>query len=118
MLNLKESEVMNTVYTLCRERGICLVSPTELLSMLPSRNRYTEEKLEKILDALALDDYFELLSSERQGEKTYVISLRANGYAYKRLSLQKKRDLMMKVGWAIASATIAFIVGLILRRIF
>ena len=118
MLNLKESEVMNTVYTLCHERGICLVSPTELLSMLPSRKQYTEEKLEKILDALALDDYFELLSSERQGEKTYVISLRANGYAYKRSALQKRRDLLLKFSWAIASAVIAFAVGLILKWIF
>ena len=118
MLNLKESEVMNTVYTLCHERGICLVSPTELLSMLPSRKQYTEEKLEKILDALALDDYFELLSSERKGEKMYVISLRTNGYAFKRCYVQMKRDAFVKVFWAIASAVVAFLVGLILKRIF
>ena len=118
MLNLRENEVMNTVYELCRERGVCLVSPAELLSMLPSRKHYTEEMLERILNALALDDYFELLSSERQGEKTYVISLRAGGYAYKRSTLQKRRDLAMRIGWAIASVVIAFAVGVVLKRIF
>ena len=118
MLNRQESEVMNAVFTLSHEKGICLVSPTELLSALPARKNYTEEQLEKILGALALDNYFELLSSERKGEKMYVISLRSNGYAYKRCSLQQKRDLAMKLGWAIASAVIAFIVGWILKWIF
>lgn len=118
MLNKRESEVMSAVYSLCQEKGICLISPAELASLLPARKKYTEEQLEKILSALALDDYFELLSSERKGEKMYVISLHANGYAYKRCALQQKRDLALRLGWAIASAVIAFLVGVILKRIF
>ena len=118
MLNFRENEVMNTVYALCQDGGVCLVSATELLSMLPSRRHYTEAQLEKILNALALDDYFQLLSSQRQGEKTYAISLRAGGYAYKRSALQKRRDFLLKCGWAILSAVIAFAVGFFLKRIF
>lgn len=86
--------------------------------MLPVKRNYTEEGLEKLLNALALDDYFELLSSERKGEKMYVISLRANGYAFKRCHTQMKRDMALKVSWAIVSAIIAFVVGLILKWIF
>ncbi len=118
MLNKRENEVMRAVYTLCHDKGICLVSPAELLSMLPQKRNFTEVQLEKILDALALDDYFELLSSERKGEKMYVISLHASGYAYKRCSLQQKRDFAVKLAWAISSAIIAFLVGVILKRIF
>ena len=109
---------MGAVYTLCEGKGICLISPTDLISLLPSRKKYTEEQVEKILGALALDDYFELLSSERKGEKMYVISLHASGYAYKRCSLQQKRDVALKLGWAIASAVIAFLVGWVLKCIF
>ena len=118
MLNRRESEVMGAVYTLCEGKGICLISPSDLISLLPSRKKYTEEQVEKILGALALDDYFELLSSERKGEKMYVISLHASGYAYKRCSLQQKRDVALKLGWAIASAVIAFLVGWVLKWIF
>ena len=118
MLNKKESEVMNAIYELSAEKGVCLVSPSELLALLPPRGRYTEDVLEKILEALALDDYFELLSSERKGEKMYVISMRTNGYAFKRGYIQMKRDMAMKIFWAITSAVIAFIVGLILKWIF
>lgn len=109
---------MNTVYELCHEKGICLVSPSELLAMLPQRKGYTEEQLETILGELALDNYFELLSSERKGEKMYVISLRANGYAFKRCFAQMRRDAAVKIFWAVASAVVAFLVGVILKRIF
>lgn len=118
MLNRKESEVMNAVYALCEEKGICLISPSELVSLLPPRKKYTEEAVEKILSELSLDNYFELLSSERKGEKMYVISLRASGYAYKRCSVQQKRDFALKVVWAVTSAVIAFLVGWILKWIF
>ena len=109
---------MNAVYALCHEKGVCLIAPSELLSLLPKRRKYTEEGLESILQALSMDDYFELLSSERKGEKMYVISLRANGIAFKRSFAQMRRDAAMKIFWAVTSAVIAFIVGLILKWIF
>ena len=118
MLNRRENEVMRAVYSLCEKQGICLISPAELLETLPSRKKYDETKLEKILNALALDDYFQLLFSERKGEKMYVISLHAGGYAYKRCELQRKRSVAVKILWAITSAVIAFAVGWILKKIF
>ena len=118
MLNKRETEIMNTVYELCHEKGVCLVSPAELLSMLPKKKKYTEAQLETILGELALDNYFELLSSERKGEKMYVISLRTNGYAFKRYFAQMKRDAAVKIFWAVTSAVVAFLVGVILKRIF
>ena len=109
---------MNAVYTLCHEKGVCLLSPTEILAMLPPKKKYTEEQIERILSELALDDYFELLSSERKGEKMYVISLRANGYAFKRGYVRMRRDALLKIFWAVVSAVLAFAVGLVLKRIF
>ena len=118
MLSRRETEIMNAIYTLCHEKGVCLLSPSEILAVLPPKKKYTEEQLEGILNELALDDYFELLSSERKGEKMYVISLRANGYAFKRGYVQMRRDAAVKIFWAVASAVVAFLVGLILKRIF
>ena len=118
MLSKRENEIMNAVYALCHEKGVCLVSPAELLALLPSRKSYTEENLEEFLRQLALDDYFELLFSERKGEKMYVLSLRTKGQAYKRCSMQQKRDVAVKMLLAVASAVVAFVVGLILKRIF
>ncbi len=118
MLSRREAEVMNAVYTLCHEKGVCLIAPSELLSILPPRKKFTEEQLDRILAELSLDDYFELLSSDRKGEKMYVISLRTNGYAFKRYAAQARRDAAVKIFWAVASAVVAFLVGLVLKRIF
>ena len=118
MLNRRESEVMQAVYSLCREDGRCLVAPADLLKLLPKKEKCTEVKLDKILKALELDDYFELISSDRQGEKMYVITLHPNGFAFKRSSVQMRRDLFFKVSWTILSAILAFLVGLLMKRIF
>ncbi len=118
MLNRRESEVMQAVYSLCREDGRCLVAPVDLLKLLPKKEKCTEEKLEKILKALELDDYFEMISSDRKGEKMYVITLHPNGFAFKRSSVQMRRDLFFKVSWTILSAILAFLVGLLMKRIF
>ena len=118
MLNRRESEVMQAVYSLCREDGRCLVAPEDLLKLLPKKEKCTEEKLEKILKALELDDYFEMISSDRKGEKMYVITLHPNGFAFKRSSVQMRRDLFFKVSWTILSAILAFLVGLLMKRIF
>lgn len=118
MLSHRESEVMNAVYSLCHESGICLISPSELLALLPHGKRYSETELERILNELSFDNYFQLLSSERKGEKMYVISMRANGFAFKRGAVQRKRGVVLKLFWTVASAIIAFLVGVILRRLF
>ena len=118
MLSRREAEVMKIIYALSHEKGVCLLSPAELLAQFSPKRGYTEEMLEKILGELALDDYFELLSSERKGEKMYVISLRANGYAYKRCALQERRKIAVKLLWAVTSAVVAFLVGVLLKRIF
>lgn len=118
MLNKKESEVMQAVFSLCREDGRCLVAPADLIRMLPKKEKCSEEKLEKILKELELDDYFDVISSDRKGEKMYVITLHPNGFAFKRSSVQMRRDLFFKFGWTILSAVLAFLVGVLLKRIF
>ena len=49
MLNRYENEVMAAVYSLCDGTEGCLVSPLDILSILPSKHKYTAERLEDIL---------------------------------------------------------------------
>ena len=117
MLNKRETEVMSAVYSLCAEEGRCLVSPAELLRLLPSR-KMGEDGLESVLKQLELDGYFELLLSDRKGEKMYVITLQKNGLSFKRETALFRRDALLKIGWAILSAVLAFVIGALLKRIF
>lgn len=109
---------MRAIYSLCDGGGRCLTSPLEILQALPTREKFTEEKLEKILEDLELDGYFECLLSDRKGEKMYVIVLRAAGFAFQRENANQKREAAYRLFWSIVSAVVAFFVGLFLRSVF
>ena len=118
MLNRYETEVMAAVYALCDGTEGCLVSPLDILSILPAKHKYNAEKLEDILYALKCDGYFDIISSERKGEKMYVISLKESGLAYKRNEQQRRRDVIYKIALAMLGAVVTFVFGLILKAIF
>lgn len=118
MLGKSESEVMSAVYSLCDGTESCLVSHLDIMSALPAKRRYSQDKLEEILLNLKSDGYFDLISSERKGEKMYVISLKENGYSFKREKVQRRRDVGFKIFLAFIGALATFIFGLILKAIF
>lgn len=118
MLNRYETEVMAAVYALCDGTEGCLVSPLDILSILPAKHKYNAEKLEDILYALKCDGYFDIISSERKGEKMYVINLKESGFSFKRTAKQKQRDVTFKIFLAFIGALATFIFGVILKRLF
>ena len=118
MLTRSENEVMRAVYSLCDGTDGCLVSPLDILSLLPVKRRYTREKLENILNDLQSDGYFDIINSERKGEKMYVINLKESGFAYKRESKKARKEIGFKILLGFVGAVATFIFGLILKGIF
>ncbi len=118
MLSKNENRVMSAVYSLCDGTEGCLVSPLDILSLLPAKNRISPDQLDDILNALKCDGYFDIISSERKGEKMYVINLKDVGFAYKRTAKQKQRDIAFKIMLAFVGAFATFIFGLLLKAIF
>ena len=118
MLDRNENMVMAAIYSLCDGTEGCLVPPIDILSILPSRHKLNPQTLENILNALVLDGYFDLIHSERKGEKMYVINLKESGFAYKRTAKQRQRDISFKIFLAFIGALATFIFGLILKQLF
>lgn len=118
MLSKNENCVMSAVYSLCDGTDGCLVSPLDILSLLPSGRKFTPDKIDGILNDLKSDGYFDLIISERKGEKMYVINLKENGFAYKRIARQRRRDVVFRIGLAFIGAAATFVFGLILKGIF
>lgn len=116
-LNRREDEVMGAVFALSGGKERLLVSPLEILSLLPKRN-LSEEKLDAILRELELDGYFDLTPSDRKGERMYVIHLRSEGLDYRRSAVRRKRTLIYRLVLAGICAVISFFVGLLLKSIF
>lgn len=109
---------MRAVYLLCDGTEGCLVSPAEILSVLSRNGKLGEDELDDILGALQCDGYFDLIRSERKGEKMYVINLKEAGFAYRRTSKQKQRDISFKIFLALLGALATFVFGLILKGLF
>jgi hypothetical protein len=118
MLNRTETDIMEAVFSLCDGSDGCFVSPSEILAVLPTHKKYTPEKLESVLYALQMDGYFDIITSERKGEKTYVITLKQNGFAFQRAKKQQQRDVLFKIFLAFIGALATFIFGLLLKSIF
>lgn len=109
---------MDAVYSLSLGKERFLVAPCEMLAALPPKAGYNEDSLERVLRSLELDGYFQLILSDRKGEKMYVVHMLEAGRAYRRTSYQVKRSLAFKWGVAAVGAFITFFIGFILRLIF
>lgn len=118
MLTKNETEVMSAVYSLCDGTDGCLVSTLDILSVLPAKKKFNPEMIDGILNDLKCDGYFDLITSERKGEKMYVINLKENGFAFRRTEKQKQRDIAFRIVLAFIGAAATFIFGLILKGLF
>ena len=117
-MNRYENDVMSAIYCLCDGTDGCLVSPLDIMSILPVGRKYSLERIDDALNALHIDGYLDVITSVRKGEKMYVISLKENGMAFKRSAKQKQRDIMFKIFLAFVGAVATFVFGLILKAIF
>ena len=116
-LNRREEEVMNAVFTLSggKERFLC--SAAEILALLPAKG-FDEEILLRILATLEMDGYFELISSDRKGERMLVVHMKEAGLSFRRSNSRRKRTLIMRVCITLALAVLSAVVGVVLKAVF
>lgn len=117
MLNRAEKSVMSVIYDKCAEKGSCLISVKEISVGLKYKGM-TDTKIVSVLNSLSLDNYFELLPCERNGEKIYCINLLTKGYAFKRESCQRSREILSRIVFASITALVTFAVGKLLIFLF
>lgn len=117
-LNRRENEVMNAVFELSGGKERFLLLPCELSAALPSKEKFDEATLNRLLRSLALDGYFDIIESERKGEPVFVIEMREAGLSYRRSNDQRKRSILFRFAIAALGAVVTFLVGLLLRAIF
>lgn len=109
---------MNAVLRLSGGKERFLLSPYDLLAALPAKLKIGEEELEHILQDLQYDKYFDVIPSDRKGEKTYVVHLLADGLNYVRTDSQRKRSVYFRWGVVAIGAVISAVIGIVLKVIF
>ena len=116
MLNKAETRVMSALYEECKDKRSALVSPADLLRK--AGGEQTLSGVEKIVNDLAADGYFDLVYSDRRGETVYCVSLTEKGKGFPRSVKLMRRNLIFRLGLTVALAVLSFLVGLILKAIF
>ena len=117
MLSKSENKVMRALIKMCGEKSSLLVSPVDLLSVLGNKE-LSQTNLEKIIQDLCSDGYFDLVYSDRRGEKVYCITILQKGQGYMRNQLLMRRNLVFRLALSVVLAVISFLIGLILKAIF
>ncbi len=115
MLSKAENKVMGAIYCRCKNKKTALIEKSSLPTF-PGENG--KEKLDKIVNDLYIDGFFDLVYTERHGEKVYCISLTEKGKGYPRIAKLVRRTLIFKLAVSVGFAIFSFVLGLILKAIF
>ena len=93
-----------------------LVEPEYILLQLD--NKISKERLEEIVHDLYTDGYFDLVYSDRRGQKVYCITLTEKGKGYSRNTEIARRNLLYRLVLTVGFAILSFIIGLVLKALF
>ncbi len=117
MLSKNENKVMTALCTVCKDKDSTLISPMDLVNIVGDKG-FTQTTLEQVMKDLNADGYFDLVYSDRRGEKVYCVTLLEKGKGYTRGVRVFKRNLLFRLGLTVALAIVSFLIGLILKAIF
>lgn len=120
VLGKKEKTLMNIVYDRASRspNGQCLMSPFDLLSLIPYRVSFRESDLEETLNQLVLDSYFSCEKAKKpNGDLMYCITLKENGISYLRDRRVSRRKLVLRLIIAALIAAFSFSIKFILDAV-
>lgn len=108
---------MGAVFRLSEGKERFLVSPCELLAVLPPRLSFDEDKLFCAMRSLELDGYFELIESERKGERVFVVHMREAGRSYLRNDAVRRRRIYYKIAVTVLCGILSALVGILVKSL-
>lgn len=118
MLTKNEKAVMKVIYNCAtKNEGKCLLRPIDILKSIDYSVRISDAEIDPILQALATDDNFEMVETEKKGELYYCFILHQNGYAFFRQIEAEKRAIRFKIVLTISGVIMSFILTRILAKI-
>ena len=120
MLNRKEKIIMQYLFNTCKslEDGKCLLSAKDIATKVYSKADLTEFEIDEMIKNLVLENYIEVLYSDKKGQTVYLITLTEKGHAFDREKRNTKIKTSVLIVRTVLLAILSFVVGLILKAIF
>ena len=118
MLNKNEKIFMQIIYDkMSDSQKAVIMTEDEIWSKLPKKAKIDLGDLRKILQQLAIDEYFELIHTEKKGMPVMVITLKKKGVAFERSQVQEKRKIGHKLLITAICAVITALIGLFIKNL-
>lgn len=108
---------MSVIYEKCGNKGSCLISTEEIQAHL-KKHTLSDTKIKSTVKSLELDNYYDLITCDKNGEEIFCINLLSKGYSFRRESEQQKRTILSKIFFAVVTGFITFLVGRLLFFLF
>lgn len=114
VLNKKEKSLMKVIYEFANnKKGQCMISPIALLQSIPYKLEFRECDLEKTLNDLSLEGYFDYETATKKDDIVYIIKLKEKGLAYQRDITTHKKTIIRRVITTVAIA----LLGVLIKQI-
>ncbi len=118
VLSRKEKAVMRVIYQEAEKKnGSCLITPIEIFERLSLDLDIEESELDTILHNLEIDDYFDLIRSDKKGELVYCINMQKKGLQFARVEKAFKSNLTFRIFLAIIMAVVTTLIGVGIREL-
>lgn len=112
VLSRKERAVMRVIYQEAEKKnGSCLITPIEIFERLSLDLDIEDTELDTILHNLEIDDYFDLIRSDKKGELVYCINMQKKGLQFARVEKAFKSNLTFRISLAIIMAIVTTLIG-------
>ncbi len=118
MLNRKEKQVMKYLFEMCVGKKSCLIDPDDILNFLQPKYDVNNVELDQIVNALVLENYIDLVNSDKNGKLIYCISLKTKGEGFERECQNAKKNRYIIITRTVILACLSFAITLILKAIF
>ncbi len=98
--------------------GKCLVSAKDISTSIYSKIDLNEHEIDEVIKNLTLDNYIDVIYSDKKGQTIYCVTLKELGQAFAREKRNSKINTSVLIIRTVLLAVLSFVVGIILKAIF
>ncbi len=118
MLNKREKYIMGYIYRACSEKGVCILPQDEVFEAVQQRFQLGKQEIDGLLRCLEMDDYIDVVRTEKDGAQYYCITLHFKGKGYLRELQNYRRQIYFKVVLTVATALLGVVLTKMLLSLF
>jgi len=118
MLSKREKYIMAYLYRECGEKGACILVQSDVFEYVQHRFQISKLAIEGLLRCLEMDDYIDLVKTEKSGVPHYCVTLHHKGKAFLREQQNYRRQIYFKVALTVATALLGVALTRFLLTLF